>query len=269
MSQTSYNLSLDKGLAGQRADNGDIDALSFLYADVQQVSTVTVGGTATAGTYSIVINGISVDFVRVAEANAAIATALAQAINDEPTLANVVTAVASTLDVIVTAVHEGTPFSVAVVAPAPGTLTPVLTTTSVVADLNLGVFVKRVAGTDRNAVQLETGDAIAAVVGIVERPIGKLENSGQGNVIGDTSEDVYDSGSMISVGRRGRWLVEVEDAVTPATTPFVRITATGTEKFGALRSDADGGDAIDASSILRFLDSASAGGLATVEVRIS
>lgn len=267
--QLSYPIANELGNPGQRADNGDVDSRSYLHADVAQVSTVTVGGTATAGTYTITINGIDVDFVRVAETNAQIATALAAAIEAEPSLANVVTAVDSTLDVVITAVHEGTPFTVAVVAPAPGTLTPVLTTSSVVADLNVGIVVARVTGTSDRLRVLAPGDAVGDFIGIVERPIGHFENDGQGGVFGDTSVDAYDSGSVVSVGRRGRWLVEVEVAVDADDSVFVRTTATGTEVFGAFRNDADGGDAIDASTVFRFLSAAAAGGLAIVEARIS
>ncbi len=269
MSQLSYPINLAKGNPGQRADNGDVDVLTFLHALIPQITTVTVGGSATAGNYDITIDGVLTRFVRVAEANAAIAQGLVDAINAEPTLANVVSAAINGLDVVITGLESGNPFTVAVAAPGPGTLTPVLTQDAdSVLDLPVAIFVKRATGTERNAVLLTGADAVVDVVGLVERPIGQFENTAQGGP-DDTTDDTFPPGTTIPVGRRGRWLVPVEEDVTPDSTPFIRFTAGAGEQAGALRASADGGDALDASSILRFLDITPANGFATVELRIS
>lgn len=63
----------------------------------------------------------------------------------------------------------------------------------------------------------------------------------------------------------GRIYVTVEDDVTPASEVHVRAVATGDEVKGAF-CDADGTDTIDVSAFCRYLTSASAGGLALLEV---
>lgn len=271
MSQLSYPINFDKGKPGMRADNADVDVVSRIHADVAQVSTETVGGTPTDGNYDVTIDGILVRTPRVGgspSTNTDLAVAIAAAINDEPTLANIVTATSAVAVVTITAVHEGDPFTLSEAAPGPGTLVGALVTSSIVGNLPIGIFVRRVAGTDRNIVELTGADAVVDIEGIVELPIGQLENTAEGGP-DDLTDDAFDSGSMVPIGRRGRWLMIAEDAVTPDDTVFVRFTATGSEQAGLVRSDADGGDALDASSILRFFDSVSAGGLVTIEVRIS
>lgn len=274
MSQLGYSLEMTTGLKGQRADAGDVDVRSYKYPRLAQITTATVGGTATAGDYEITITDprfgdVVVSFTRTTETSAQIADGLVAAILAEQDLNGVCTAEigGAAEDVVITFLHTGIEYAVATSAPAPGTLVAVETQSAVVANLNLAICVK-LGGADDELAILESGDGVGDVIGIVERPIGQLENTqADGNT--DTTEDTFGAGRMIPVGRRGRWLVEVETAVTPASTPFVRAIATGSEIAGSFRDDADSGDAFDASSIFRFLSSADAGGLAIVEARIS
>lgn len=98
------------------------------FSDVAQVNTVTVGGTAVTGTYTIPINGVDFSFAATVptDTNADIATGLRAAINggSEP-----VTASGAGDDVIITADVAGDAFTVGtLVAPGTGTLTNVATT---------------------------------------------------------------------------------------------------------------------------------------------
>jgi hypothetical protein len=98
------------------------------FTDVAQVNTVTVGGTAVSGDYTIPINGVDFTFTATvpADTDSDIATGLRSAINggSEP-----VTASGAGAAVIITADVAGTPFTVgALAAPGTGTLTNVATT---------------------------------------------------------------------------------------------------------------------------------------------
>jgi hypothetical protein len=78
----------------------------------------------------------------------------------------------------------------------------------------------------------------------------------------------YPIGQLVSILRRGRIWVFVEEAVTPASAPFCRITANGGNTvLGRFRASADGGNA-EAMSASRFVTSAGAGGLALLEVNL-
>jgi hypothetical protein len=76
----------------------------------------------------------------------------------------------------------------------------------------------------------------------------------------------YATGDEIPVVRKGYVLCQVEDAVTEEGAVFARITASGgNTQLGKLRSDADSGNATAVPNA-RFRSTASAGGLAVVEV---
>lgn len=98
------------------------------FSDVAQVNTITVGGVAATGNYTITINGVAFTFAATvpADDNDAIAAGLRSAINggSEP-----VTASGAGAAVIVTADVAGDPFDVgALVAPTGASLTNVATT---------------------------------------------------------------------------------------------------------------------------------------------
>lgn len=73
-------------------------------------------------------------------------------------------------------------------------------------------------------------------------------------------------GNTTNVLRKGRAYVIAEEAVVPGDRLFIRVVATGAEVEGALRKSADASDCIDSSSQGVWLSTASAGGLAVLEV---
>lgn len=77
----------------------------------------------------------------------------------------------------------------------------------------------------------------------------------------------YPLGSTMSVLRKGRVWVRVEDAVVVGGQPYVRCIAGAGERLGAFRSDADGSDA-GALPGSRYKTSAGAGELAIVEINL-
>lgn len=73
-------------------------------------------------------------------------------------------------------------------------------------------------------------------------------------------------GDVVGVMRKGAVYVVTEDACTPASSVFVRVTAAGAEVAGSFRSDADGGDAIELTTGARFLHSSGAGEINILEL---
>lgn len=112
-----------------------------------------------------------------------------------------------------------------------------------------------VAGSASNGAVLPTG--AASLLGVVLHRH-KQPSTANSNTVDD--EDV------INVLREGRCLVLVEEAVTPASTVYVRIsTGAGGSQKGAFRASADTATALAASG-MRYVSSASSGGLAILEV---
>ena len=77
----------------------------------------------------------------------------------------------------------------------------------------------------------------------------------------------YALGDCMSVMRKGRIYVEVEDAVVAGGAAFVRFTATSPEILGAFRSDADTADAVALPNAF-FRTAAAAGGIAVLEINL-
>ena len=83
----------------------------------------------------------------------------------------------------------------------------------------------------------------------------------------NTDNDGYEAQSAISVLKEGRICVTVEEAVTPASVPYIRIASgAGGTQLGAVRASADSGTAAPLS-IARFKTSASSGGIALLDYK--
>lgn len=279
MSQLSYPINQPTANEGQRADAGDVDVLSMVHAEIPQISTITFGGTPADGDYVVSVtlpSGVVVDVTTTRaggtpSANTDLAAQHVLDVDAVEALNGVLTAVDSGGGVVTyTFVEHGQAYPIA--TSPPGAATLVAANTQNAGDavaLPIGKFVARLTGTNRTVKVLESGDAVADVYGLIERPIGQIENTGNGGEGVDATDLEYNVGSMVPAGRRGRWMVRAEDPVTPDSTCFIRMVAGAGEVAGSVRSDADGGDALDASSIARFLSTAAAGDLVKVEVRIS
>ena len=133
------------------------------------------------------------------------------------------------------------------------------------AALEVGSFVTLGTAQDSCALPDAAGDVTETGLGIVERQTFKP----------DGSSDDYDSGEMVSIVRKGKVWVPVEDSATAGQHPFVRITAKGSpganEALGRFRSDADGADsgvATEQTECKFWTSQATAGGLALVEINL-
>ena len=116
---------------------------------------------------------------------------------------------------------------------------------------------------DRAHLPQATGDitTVGKVAGLALHTHAVEQNKGGINNLG------YEPQSAMSVMRKGRAYVEVEDAVLKGGLPFVRFVAGAGEQLGAFRSDADTADAV-ALPNARFVTSAGAGELAIVEINL-
>lgn len=186
---------------------------------VAQVTTYTVGGTATDGVYSFIVDGelISITRATTPATNNDLAAALRAEALTVTALAGKVTFSGATDEIIVTRDEAGSFSTGAIVVTGPGTLVEALTT----------------GGED---------DAIFA-------------------------------NEAANVLRKGTIWVRPEDAVTPASGVFVRITAnagTGTA-LGAFRGADDGGNSEDIGGFCRWVTSSvggAKGALAKLEINL-
>ena len=182
-----------------------------LTTGVAQVSTVTVGGADTAGVYSI---GVSFDggttvhvapFTRVAEATAAIATALRAALVANAAINNQAIITGAVNDVIITLREPGS-FATITVAPAPGTLVTALTTSGE-AD---GVPVNDVANLMRSgSVWVRPEDAVTPASGVFLR---HTANAGVGTALG-AFRGVDDGGNTRDISTIARWATSSQGGV--------------------------------------------------------
>ena len=79
--------------------------------------------------------------------------------------------------------------------------------------------------------------------------------------------ETIEAGASVIVARKGCFSCTVEGAVTKGAPVFVRTTAAGAEVLGALRGDADGGDAI-ALPGAQFGSTTDGAGLALVRLNL-
>jgi hypothetical protein len=129
------------------------------------------------------------------------------------------------------------------------------------AEIPFGVMVCQGA-TDKAALKLNT--SAAAMAGDVL--LGVVVHSHAYAVSGELGTTGLKPGVIMSVLRKGRVYVQVEEAVTPASAVKVRAVAAGAEVAGAFRDTADSTDCVDCSSFCRYRTTAAAAGFAELEL---
>ncbi len=124
------------------------------------------------------------------------------------------------------------------------------------AAIGFGLFVTK-GSTDGSAVLPDaTGEVTGKVgLGVTVRTLHIVSGTGYA-----------DKGAM-SVIKKGRVYVQVEDDVIAETAAFVRFVAGDGEQLGAFRSDADTADAV-ALPGAKFVTDASAGGIAVLDLNL-
>lgn len=244
------------------------------------IFTATVGGTASDGVYSIsVVDDLTgetyaTSFTRGnSETNAQIAGKLKDNWNAVSKNNDVFTAASPAAVITFTGKVAGRTFTVSKSAPGTGTITLSTTQAGGGTKLPAGIFVARKTvgsadGLTPDAVRLLTGsDTVLKIWGFIERPCILGEIREVDGVV--SANDKYNPGDTVPVMREGSFWVDCETSFDPAAdTPYIRFTATGDEVAGVLRNDADGGDALDASTIVKVIQGTAAAGRVEVHVSI-
>lgn len=102
---------------------------------------------------------------------------------------------------------------------------------------------------------------IAPLAAITDKFMGVImHHNCEGGVLADKE--------AVSVLRRGRIYVLVEEAVVKGDAAFVRAVATGPQRAGAFRKSADGVTTIDLTGKAEFVTSAAAGALAVLDINL-
>lgn len=158
------------------------------------------------------------------------------------------------------------PFSAPVVSPAasfqgqrvtqPGDVVDSFVSEEVSAEIPFGVMVKRGAAVGGALKLTAITDVLAGIV-CHSHSYAKPEELGDVGLKPKVS---------LSVLRRGDIWVHVEEAVTPASSVFVRAVVAGNEVAGDFRDTADATDLIDCSAFAEFLGSTAGAGLVLVRV---
>jgi hypothetical protein len=249
-----YNYTPLAGQLGSRATTDAVCSVSRVYAGQPQISTLTVAGTATDGTYSVTfqdlaVDNITVEVVRtggVPATNNDIAAALEAAINADDELRSFFIVTVATNVVTVQARANGDAFTLVTAAPAPGTLTAADTQAATPANLPMGIGVVLSGNGDKQITPPVNGVSTAfQISGITWDGDSKTDQTVI-PTLGTAGEFVpsFAAGSMVPVMEKGVMYVEPEVDVAAGDPVFVRVTAAGAEVLGALRNDADGGDAV-------------------------
>lgn len=240
---------------------------SYGNALLAQASSVTAGGVAVAGSYTVQIDGEEGSFsvsVTMAggESTTVLIAALVAAFVADADLLNIVAATDADPTMNLAFLHAGKDYSITLPSNPGGVLSTALVQAAGGTAIPLGVGV--VPGAADNEAQLPGGASTDAdFLGIhVEATVDVKVNDGQ--AFGAIDE--IEPGETLSIMRIGETVVATEDAVAFNGQVFMRIANPGPgQSLGGFRSDAAGGDAIALSGV-RFRSSTTGAGLARVAV---
>ncbi|MEW5804283.1 MAG: hypothetical protein AB1847_19480 [bacterium] len=257
--QTEVLTSMAIGLPGQLADISNCQIDSYVNGS-KQLDEVTITAADAATTVTINGTAFTVNVAAAAKTKAELVALLIAAINagTQPVMASEGSA---TDKMYIRADVHGTAFT------AVGTTN--CTVAHVVlneATIPFGVLVvqDKWSGLDKTAHL----PSLTAEITTASVPLGvTVHTQALEQAIAGATNVGYPAFSSMSVLRRGRIYVQVENAVKAGDVPYVRFSAGVGEQLGSFRSDADTADA----SILpysRFVTSAGAGGIAILEVNL-
>lgn len=273
--QLTYGLEMRPMLEGAPEHAVNYDRLSFTNPLSVQVTTLTVGATLAASssyTYTAtnpdgIAASVTVTYVGAPATVTVVATDIAAAINASSQFIGIASATSAVGVVTVTFRRPLVYTNATVVTGASVALTAANTATAGGSYVRVGVFVKKGAG-DRELTPITDATTIAQIMGLALRTSQIISGESFG-----LAYDAYRPGDEVAVGRSERVPVKVYEAVTPTSVPYIWIEPTVTTvPLGGLVKSTDGGglgsagDAIDASSICRFLSTAAAGELAWLEI---
>jgi hypothetical protein len=258
-------------LLGQIASTNPWTINSYLNALLAQESGVTIGGTD-AGDYTIQFDGPSGSYSITythpggGVTNDIVAGLLTE-LQSDPDLVNIVVGTNADPQLTLDFIHPGEVWVLSFPSNPAGNMTAATIQAAGGTDLDLGVVVVPVTPPENSTGAQHVGapDVTATdadFLGITVRASIDVEvNDGD-----PTGSNVFRPGATVSVMEEGEAVVEVEDAVAFNGPVFVRINNPGPgQKLGGLRSDADGGNAIQMTGA-RFRSATSGLGLAKVAI---
>lgn len=255
MAQTSVSLDMTAGFAGQVVDSGLSEIISRVVS-TKQLDIVSVSGDESDGDYAILIDGVAV-----AEFTASSSTAaqiVAGLIADFSSSVATIEA-SGTEDMLIESINSETSYTVTVSSPSSDLTTSNLQAAGQELPYGVGVVADPRAAVSGEQCRLPrlTGEVTAGTfLGITKCDTMRESNSGNG----------YTNFAAVSILRKGRIKVQVEDAVAEGGQVFCRFTDPSTSYgLGSFRSDADTSDAVAVPGAM-FLTAASANGLAVVEL---
>jgi len=271
------------GPAGARSRTAGYDSRrTAINPLVALIFTATVGGVAADGLYKIAVKDdvtgdeYTTEFTRAGggETNAQIGAKLRDNWNAVSKNNDAFTAAAPAAIITFTGKVAGRTYTISTTAPGGASITIATTQDAGGTKMPPGIFVALSAVGSQDGYtpdqvrQLKTGDTIGKVYAFVERLqiLGEIRDDGAGNV---TSDETYKPGDNVPPMRQGSFWMDCETSFDPLTdTPYIRVTAGAGEQAGVIRNDADGGDAIDASSILKVIQGTTAAGRVEVHIDI-
>lgn len=256
---------------GQVAEMMPEGVRSYLNAKLAQITDVVWAGTTAAGTYAIRIQGEEIDetisfTAGGATTPAAVSAGLtADAATNDNLLGVVVVTDDATDTNTLTFVHPGLAYTITPIISGGGNGTGTVTPVQVAGGTRVPIGVVVVQAAADGEGQLPTASSVSAdALGITIKSTDSQFNEGD-----PTLTSAFRPGRMLPVLRHGVVAVYTEDAVVANATVFFRINAPtlSTEAVGRVRSDADGGDAVQLFGA-RFITSASAGELVKVSINL-
>lgn len=240
-----------------------------------QEDTITVGGTATDGDYTIeIVDGsgtaFSATFTRAAaETNTAIATALVTALKAVAGLRNRATFTDNgdgTIDVAFKAADKVYTYNLT--APGPGTLAAANDQAAGGIRIPVGRFVIQSSANSKWAVPVTGSTAGADLVGVTGRDYALLKNSES-----ETDEfEYYEKGSALTVIYRGTVSMRNVGPVAAVRGGTVHcvITSSGGNELGEARATSDGGNTISLSSLdAQWAEDVPAGEVGRIHLTVS
>jgi hypothetical protein len=275
--QLNYSYLQTAALVGNIVDSAWADRFSYVNPMLPQVGTLTVGGTAADGNYTVTITPndggtpVTITTVRATTpaTNALIAADLNTKLNASNALLGVLSSANASAVNTLTFRRSGQAYTITTSAPSGATLVWAQTQAPGGSYAQVGRWARKstAAGADRLLTPIIDGTTIAQIVGVVERTFSCID----GSFYGQTGE-VYPAGYDVPILRGGRiWMVAYE-AMTPADTMYIWIdpAATAVPVGGVVKSTDGGGlgasgDAIDGSTKGRILSTAAAGQLVVIE----
>jgi len=253
-----FNYTPTSGKIGSRATLDPVVSVSGVYAGRGQTNTLTFAGTATDGAYTAVFSDLDVPNITVSivrattpATNTDLATAWAALANADTDLRSMFLITSAAGVVTITARENGNPFTLTVTAvTGPATLVSAVTVTSAPVDLPMGVAVIH-TNAGRKQISQPTAASVAFdIVGVAWDGDSKTDQS-QIPTLGQSAPFVaaFPAGSMVPVMKCGVVYVAPEVDVSEGDTVWVRMTATGTEVFGAFSNVTDGGDNLQIQAV--------------------